>query len=186
MTGEDVRIVPENVRLAVAQALKEMSLEPRSSMKKTAKLLGVTYEAVRKAIESERPGHGLRDKVIEYLANRHAIRGATVDDLLDRFGPPGQREQWTWRKLLELPDPYPDRRPAKVWASQKTSGIPLEVAVRVCTRPPWTSLSFAHRSTAWWTEEMKREMAESSLANEVPPERVAEMVAEDYRVLKAG
>lgn len=179
---EDVRIVPEIVRKAVVEALKEMSLKPRSDMKQAARILGVHYEGIRKAIESGRPGPGIRDRVIEYLAQRGALRNATVEDLLDRFGPADQREQWTWRKLLDLPDPYPARRPAKMWASK--NAIPLEVAVRICTRPPWTSASFAHRDTAWWTEEMKREAADSP--PEVPAERIAEMVAEDYRVLMAG
>src|SRR6185437_4673968 len=54
--AEDVRIVPGKVRRAVVQALKEMSLEPRSSMKRAAAILDVSYEGVRKAIESGRLG----------------------------------------------------------------------------------------------------------------------------------
>lgn len=158
-----------------------MSRKP-GSMAGVARILRVTVEGIRKAIEQERVGVGLRERVVEWLADHDVIRDATIPDLLDRYGPEAERERWTTERLLHMVDKYPERQIAKRQALAK--GLPVDSIARVCTRPPWVSREYRGRNAAWWSEEMRRAAEVDAARKPVPPHRVAEMVREDFEVLR--
>jgi len=162
-------------------ALREMSAKP-SSIAQAARILRISAEGVRKTISHGQLGVGLRDRVIDWLAEHDVIRDATVPHLLDRYGSTAKAEHWTWQKVLDLPEPFPERQTAKKAA--RMGGVPIDAVVRVCSRPPWVSKEYRGRPVGWWTDEMKRVAEADARRKEVPPERVAELVHAEFKVLQ--
>lgn len=176
------RVLPEEQRAAVAEALSDMSRRPTSSQAKAGRILGLSQNAIHLAISVRRVGAALRDRVIEYLAHKQVIRDASVEALLDVYGQPHSARAWTWEMVYALPTAVNERKVAATTAKRR--GVSAAVVARVLSRPPWTATEFAHRPTAWWTEEMLREGEAAGQRTLVSREKVAEVVCEDFERLR--
>jgi hypothetical protein len=182
-SAADPRNLPEDEVKIVLAAIDDMTRKPSSEVR-AARILGLSSSALNKAVASMRPSYALREKVAVYLAKKRVIREPTAAAMAEVYGP-SPLDDWTWA-TLRAREGTPEQQAAKRWAFNPGGQprVPLEVAVRVFTRPPWASEEFRRRPTAWWTGELVQ--AARHAVTLTPRKQLAELVNEDFELLKTG
>jgi hypothetical protein len=181
--ADDIRKPSDEEQKMVLSAIDDMRSKPSSGVR-AARILGMTSSALNKAIAEGRPSFALREVVVTYLAKKKVIREPTMLGLAEVYGPDARRD-WTWSKLRERPGTG-EQQAAKSWAfNNGDPKVPLEVAVRVFTRPPWVHDEFASQPVAFWTAQLLWAWRNPPAAL-TPREKLGELVNEDYKYLKTG